>query len=122
MKNKELIEKLQKGNPDAEVGYEMKQLAYVHIDKNGEYIDLGWCGTRYPETGVSDTGVFVLSAEYRELVANAEGSASSKRGVEVLSVYRNREDAEKMGEFLMNGGEIEGRIYFSYNIENFQLL
>lgn len=129
MINEKLIEKLSKLNPKAEVGYELKQIAYVHGDENDEYIDLGWSGVRYGEGKVQSTGVFVLISKYTDFYL--ENGRVSTSGEEVNGVFSTRKKAEKMGNWLLKTsketpddfGEDETlRIYNSYEIRNFLIL
>lgn len=129
MINEKLIEKLSKLNPKAEVGYELKQIAYVHGDENDEYIDLGWSGVRYGKGKVQSTGVFVLISKYTDFYS--ENGRASTSGEEVNGVFSTRKKAEKMGNWLLKTskespddfGEDETlRIYNSYEIRNFLIL
>ena len=129
MINEKLIEKLSKLNPKAEVGYELKQIAYVHGDENDEYIDLGWSGVRYGKGKVQSTGVFVLISKYTDF--HSENGRVSTIGEEVNGVFSTRKKAEKMGNWLLKTskespddfGEDETlRIYNSYEIRNFLIL
>lgn len=129
MINEKLIEKLSKLNPKAEVGYELKQIAYVHGDENDEYIDLGWSGVRYGKGKVQSTGVFVLISKYTDF--HSENGSVSTSGEEVNGVFSTRKKAEKMGNWLLKTskespddfGEDETlRIYNSYEIRNFLIL
>jgi hypothetical protein len=129
MINEKLIEKLSKLNPKAEVGYELKQIAYVHGDENDEYIDLGWSGVRYGKGKVQNTGVFVLISKYTDFYS--ENGKVSTSGEEVNGVFSTRKKAEKMGNWLLKTskespddfGEDETlRIYNSYEIRNFLIL
>ena len=129
MINEKLIEKLSKLNPKAEVGYELKQIAYVHGDENDEYIDLGWSGVRYGKGKVQNTGVFVLISKYTDF--HSENGRVSTSGEEVNGVFSTRKKAEKMGNWLLKTskespddfGEDETlRIYNSYEIRNFLIL
>jgi hypothetical protein len=129
MINEKLIEKLSKLNPKAEVGYELKQIAYVHGDENDEYIDLGWSGVRYGKGKVQSTGVFVLISKYTDF--HSENGRVSTSGEEVNGVFSTRKKAEKMGNWLLKTskespddfGEDETlRIYNSYEIRNFLIL
>lgn len=129
MVNEKLIEKLSKLNPKAEVGYEMKQIAYVHGDENDEYIDLGWSGVRYGKGKVQSTGVFVLISKYTDF--HSENGRVSTSGEEVNGVFSTRKKAEKMGNWLLKTskespddfGEDETlRIYNSYEVRNFLIL
>ena len=118
MKNSELIKNLSQYNGDAEVGYELKLLTYVHADASGDYIDLGWCGKRYSENNLTDTGIFVVTAEYEELVDDGE-RVGSKTGTEVVNVYSSRDKAEKFGKWLLKYEDESGKRYKSYKVENF---
>lgn len=129
MINEKLIEKLSKLNPKAEVGYELKQIAYVHGDENDEYIDLGWSGARYGKGKVQSTGVFVLISKYTDFYS--ENGRVSTSGEEVNGVFSTRKKAEKMGNWLLKTskespddfGEDETlRIYNSYEVRNFLIL
>ena len=129
MINEKLIEKLSKLNPKAEVGYELKQIAYVHGDENDEYIDLGWSGVRYGKGKVQSTGVFVLISKYTDF--HSENGRVSTSGEEVNGVFSTRKKAEKMGNWLLKTskefpdefGEDETlRIYNSYEVRNFLIL
>ena len=129
MVNEKLIEKLSKLNPKAEVGYELKQIAYVLGDENDEYIDLGWSGVRYGKGKVQSTGVFVLISKYTDF--HSENGSVSTSGEEVNGVFSTRKKAEKMGNWLLKTskespddfGEDETlRIYNSYEIRNFLIL
>ena len=129
MINEKLIEKLSKLNPKAEVGYELKQIAYVHGDENDEYIDLGWSGVRYGKGKVQSTGVFVLISKYTDFYS--ENGRVSTSGEEVNGVFSTRKKAEKMGDWLLKTskespddfGEDETlRIYNSYEVRNFLIL
>lgn len=129
MINEKLIEKLSKLNPKAEVGYELKQIAYVHGDENDEYIDLGWSGVRYGKGKIQSTGVFVLISKYTDF--HSENGRVSTSGEEVNGVFSTRKKAEKMGNWLLKTskespddfGEDETlRIYNSYEIRNFLIL
>ena len=129
MINEKLIEKLSKFNPKAEVGYELKQIAYVHGDENDEYIDLGWSGVRYGKGKVQSTGVFVLISKYTDF--HSENGRVSTSGEEVNGVFSTRKKAEKMGNWLLKTskespddfGEDETlRIYNSYEVRNFLIL
>ena len=99
MINEKLIEKLSKLNPKAEVGYELKQIAYVHGDENDENIDLGWSGVRNGKGKVQSTGVFVLISKYT--VFHSENGSVSTSGEEVNGVFSTRKKAEKMGNWLL---------------------
>ena len=129
MVNEKLIEKLSKLNPKAEVGYELKQIAYVLGDENDEYIDLGWSGVRYGKGKVQSTGVFVLISKYTDFYS--ENGRVSTSGEEVNGVFSTRKKAEKMGNWLLKTskespddfGEDETlRIYNSYEVRNFLIL
>lgn len=129
MINEKLIEKLSKLNPKAEVGYELKQIAYVHGDENDEYIDLGWSGVRYGKGKVQSTGVFVLISKYTDF--HLENGRVSTSGEEINGVFSTRKKAEKMGNWLLKTskespddfGEDETlRIYNSYEVRNFLIL
>ena len=129
MINEKLIEKLSKLNPKAEVGYELKQIAYVHGDENDEYIDLGWSGVRYGKGKVQSTGVFVLISKYTDF--HSENGSVSTSGEEVNGVFSTRKKAEKMGNWLLKTskespddfGEDETlRIYNSYEVRNLLII
>lgn len=129
MKCKNLIDKLSKCNPEAEVGYELKQIAYVHGDENDEYIDLGWSGVRYGKGKVQSTGVFVLISKYTDFCP--ENGMVGVSGEEINGVFSTRKKAEKMGNWLLKTskespddfGEDETlRIYNSYEVRNFLIL
>ena len=129
MINEKLIEKLSKLNPKAEVGYELKQIAYVHGDENDEYIDLGWSGVRYGKGKVQSTGVFVLISKYTDFYS--ENGRVSTSGEEVNGVFSTRKKAEKMGNWLLKtskespddfGEDETQRIYNSYEVRNFLIL
>lgn len=129
MINEKLIEKLSKLNPKAEVGYELKQIAYVHGDENDEYIDLGWSGVRYGKGKVQSTGVFVLISKYTDVYL--ENGMVGVSGEEINGVFSTRKKAEKMGDWLLKAskefpddfGEDETiRIYNSYEVRNFLIL
>lgn len=129
MINEKLIEKLSKLNPKAEVGYELKQIAYVHGDENDEYIDLGWSGVRYGEGKVQSTGVFVLISKYTDFFL--ENGMIGVSGEEINGVFSTRKKAEKMGDWLLKTsketpedfGEDETlRIYNSYEVRNCLIL
>jgi hypothetical protein len=129
MINEKLIEKLSKLNPKAEVGYELKQIAYVHGDENDEYIDLGWSGVRYGKDKVQSTGVFVLISKYTDFYS--ENGRVKVNGEEINGVFSTRKKAEKMGNWLLKTskespddfGEDETlRIYNSYEVRNFLIL
>ena len=130
MINEKLIEKLSKLNPKAEVGYELKQIAYVHGDENDEYIDLGWSGVRYGKGKVQSTGVFVLISKYTDFCTE-NGMVNGVSGEEINGVFSTRKKAEKMGDWLLKTskespndfGEDETlRIYNSYEVRNFLIL
>ena len=129
MVNEKLIEKLSKFNPKAEVGYELKQIAYVLGDENDEYIDLGWSGVRYGKGKVQSTGVFVLISKYTDFYS--ENGIVGVSGEEINGVFSTRKKAEKMGNWLLKTskespddfGEDETlRIYNSYEVRNFLIL
>lgn len=129
MVNEKLIEKLSKLNPKAEVGYELKQIAYVHGDENDDYIDLGWSGMRYGKGKVESTGVFVLISKYTDFCP--ENGMVGVSGEEINGVFSTRKKAEKMGNWLLKTskespddfGEDETlRIYNSYKVRNFLIL
>ena len=129
MINEKLIEKLSKLNPKAEVGYELKQIAYVHGDENDEYIDLGWSGVRYGKGKVQSTGVFVLISNYADICP--ENGTIKASGEEVNGVFSTRKKAEKMGNWLLKASKESPeefsddetiRIYNSYEVRNFLIL
>lgn len=129
MKCKNLIDKLSKCNPEAEVGYELKQIAYVAPDDNGEYVDLGWSGQRYGKGKVESTGVFVLISKYTDFYS--ENGIVGVSGEEINGVFSTRKKAKKMGDWLLKTskespddfGEDETlRIYNSYEVRNFLIL
>ena len=130
MINEKLIEKLSKLNPKAEVGYELKQIAYVHDDENGEYIDLGWSGVRYGKGKVQSTGVFVLISKYTDFCTE-NGMVNGVSGEEINGVFSTRKKAKKMGDWLLKtskeypdefGEDDTLRIYNAYEIRNFLIL
>ena len=130
MINEKLIEKLSKLNPKAEVGYELKQIAYVHGDENDEYIDLGWSGVRYGKGKVQSTGVFVLISKYTDFCAE-NGMVNGVSGEEVNGVFSTRKKAKEMGDWLLKaskespeefGDDETIRIYNSYEVRNFLIL
>ena len=130
MKCKNLIGKLSKCNPEAEVGYEMKQIAYVHGDENDEYIDLGWSGVRYGKGKVQSTGVFVLISKYTDFCAE-NGMVNGVSGEEINGVFSTRKKAKKMGDWLLKtskespdefGEDDTLRRYSAYEIRNFLIL
>ena len=130
MINEKLIEKLSKLNPKAEVGYELKQIAYVHGDENDEYIDLGWSGVRYGKGKVQSTGVFVLISNYTDFCSE-NGMVNGISGEEINGVFSTRKKAEKMGNWLLKtskespddfGEDDTLRIYNAYEIRNFLIL
>ena len=129
MKCKNLIDKLSKYNPEAEVGYELKQIAYVHGDENDEYIDLGWSGVRYGKGKVQSTGVFVLISKYTDFCS--ENGMVGVSGEEINGVFSTRKKAKKMGDCLLKtskeypdefGEDDTLRIYNAYEIRNFLIL
>ena len=130
MINEKLIEKLSKLSPKAEVGYELKQIAYVHGDENDEYIDLGWSGVRYGKGKVQSTGVFVLISKYTDFCAE-NGMVNGVSGEEINGVFSTRKKAKKMGDWLLKtskeypdefGEDDTLRIYNAYEIRNFLIL
>ena len=130
MINEKLIEKLSKLNPKAEVGYELKQIAYVHGDENDEYIDLGWSGVRYGKGKVQSTGVFVLISKYTDFCAE-NGMVNGVSGEEINGVFSTRKKAKKMGDWLLKtskespdefGEDDTLRRYSAYEIRNFLIL
>lgn len=129
MKCKNLIDKLSKCNPEAEVGYEMKQIACVHGDENDEYIDLGWSGVRYGKGKVQSTGVFVLISNYTDFCT--ENGTIKASGEELNGVFSTRKKAKEMGDWLLKAskespeefGDDEAlRLYNSYEIRNLLIL
>ena len=129
MKCKKLIDKLSKCNPEAEVGYEMKQIACVHGDENDEYIDLGWSGVRYGKGKVQSTGVFVLISNYTDFCT--ENGTIKASGEELNGVFSTRKKAKEMGDWLLKaskespeefGDDETIRIYNSYEVRNFLIL
>ena len=129
MKCKNLIDKLSKCNPEAEVGYEMKQIACVHGDENDEYIDLGWSGVQYGKGKTQSNGVFVLISKYTDFYI--ENGVVSGSGEEVNGVFSTRKKAEKMGDWLLKASKESPeefsddetiRIYNSYEVRNFLIL
>lgn len=129
MKCKNLIDKLSKCNPEAEVGYEMKQIACVHGDENDEYIDLGWSGVRYGKGKVQSTGVFVLISNYTDFCT--ENGTIKVSGEELNGVFSTRKKAKEMGDWLLKaskespeefGDDETIRIYNSYEVRNFLIL
>ena len=130
MKCKTLVDKLSKCNPEAEVGYELKQIAYVHGDENDEYIDLGWSGVRYGKGKVQSTGVFVLISKYTDFCTE-NGMVNGVSGEEINGVFSTRKKAKKMGDWLLKtskespdefGEDDTLRIYNAYEIRNFLIL
>lgn len=129
MKCKNLIDKLFKCNPEAEVGYEMKQIAYVHGDENDEYVDLGWSGVRYGKGKVQSTGAFVLISKYTDFCL--ENGMIKASGEEINGVFSTRKKAKKMGDWLLKtskespdefGEDDTLRFYNSYEVRNFLIL
>ena len=129
MKCKNLIDKLSKCNPEAEVGYEMKQIACVHGDENDEYIDLGWSGVRYGKGKVQSTGVFVLISNYTDFCT--ENGTIKASGEELNGVFSTRKKAKEMGDWLLKaskespeefGDDETIRIYNLYEVRNFLIL
>ena len=129
MKCKKLVDKLSKCNPEAEVGYEMKQIACVHGDENDEYIDLGWSGVRYGKGKVQSTGVFVLISNYTDFCT--ENGTIKASGEELNGVFSTRKKAKKMGDWLLKTSRESPddlrddetlRLYNSYEIRNFLIL
>ena len=130
MKCKTLVDKLSKCNPEAEVGYELKQIAYVHGDENDEYIDLGWSGVRSGNGKVQSTGVFVLISKYADFCTE-NGMVNGVSGEEINGVFSTRKKAKKMGDWLLKtskeypdefGEDDTLRIYNAYEIRNFLIL
>lgn len=129
MKCKNLIDKLSKCNPEAEVGYEMKQIACVHGDENDEYIDLGWSGVQYGKGKTQSNGVFVLISKYTDFYI--ENGVVSGSGEEINGVFSTRKKAKKMGDWLLKTSRESPddlrddetiRIYNSYEIRNLLIL
>ena len=129
MINEKLIEKLSKLNPKAEVGYELKQIAYVHGDENDEYIDLGWSGVRYGKGKVQSTGVFVLISNYTDFCT--ENGTIKASGEELNGVFSTRKKAKEMGDWLLKTSRESPddlrddetlRLYNSYEIRNLLIL
>lgn len=129
MKCKKLVDKLSKCNPEAEVGYEMKQIACVHGDENDEYVDLGWSGVRYGKGKVQSTGVFVLISNYTDFCT--ENGTIKASGEELNGVFSTRKKAKEMGDWLLKaskespeefGDDETIRIYNSYEVRNFLIL
>ena len=129
MKCKNLIDKLSKCNPEAEVGYEMKQIACVHGDENDEYVDLGWSGVRYGKGKVQSTGVFVLISNYTDFCT--ENGTIKASGEELNGAFSTRKKAKEMGDWLLKaskespeefGDDETIRIYNSYEVRNFLIL
>ena len=129
MKCKKLVDKLSKCNPEAEVGYEMKQIACVHGDENDEYIDLGWSGVQYGKGKTQSNGVFVLISKYTDFYI--ENGVVSGSGEEINGVFSTRKKAKEMGDWLLKaskespeefGDDETIRIYNSYKVRNFLIL
>lgn len=129
MKCKKLVDKLSKCNPEAEVGYEMKQIACVHGDENDEYIDLGWSGVQYGKGKTQSNGVFVLISKYTDFYI--ENGVVSGSGEEINGVFSTRKKAKKMGDWLLKTSRESPddlrddetlRLYNSYEIRNFLIL
>ena len=129
MKCKNLIDKLSKCNPEAEVGYEMKQIACVHGDENDEYIDLGWSGVQYGKGKTQSNGVFVLISKYTDFYI--ENGVVSGSGEEINGVFSTRKKAKKMGDWLLKTSreypddlrdDETLRLYNSYEIRNLLIL
>ena len=129
MKCKNLIDKLSKCNPEAEVGYEMKQIACVHGDENDEYIDLGWSGVQYGKGKTQSNGVFVLISKYTDFYI--ENGVVSGSGEEINGVFSTRKKARKMGDWLLKTSRESPddlrddetlRLYNSYEIRNLLIL
>ena len=129
MKCKNLIDKLSKCNPEAEDGYEMKQIACVHGDENDEYIDLGWSGVQYGKGKTQSNGVFVLISKYTDFYI--ENGVVSGSGEEINGVFSTRKKAKKMGDWLLKTSRESPddlrddetlRLYNSYEIRNFLIL
>ena len=129
MKCKNLIDKLSKCNPEAEVGYEMKQIACVHGDENDEYIDLGWSGVQYGKGKTQSNGVFVLISKYTDFYI--ENGVVSGSGEEINGVFSTRKKAKKMCDWLLKTSRESPddlrddetlRLYNSYEIRNLLIL
>lgn len=129
MKCKNLIDKLSKCNPEAEVCYEMKQIACVHGDENDEYIDLGWSGVQYGKGKTQSNGVFVLISKYTDFYI--ENGVVSGSGEEINGVFSTRKKAKKMGDWLLKTSRESPddlrddetlRLYNSYEIRNLLIL
>lgn len=129
MKCKKLVDKLSKCNPEAEVGYEMKQIACVHGDENDEYIDLGWSGVQYGKGKTQSNGVFVLISKYTDFYI--ENGVVSGSGEEINGVFSTRKKAKKMGDWLLKTSRESPddlrddetlRLYNSYEVRNFLIL
>ena len=129
MKCKNLIDKLSKCNPEAEVGYEMKQIACVHGDENDEYIDLGWSGVQYGKGKTQSNGVFVLISKYTDFYI--ENGVVRGSGEEINGVFSTRKKAKKMGDWLLKTSRESPddlrddetlRLYNSYEIRNLLIL
>ena len=129
MKCKKLVDKLSKCNPEAEAGYEMKQIACVHGDENDEYIDLGWSGVQYGKGKTQSNGVFVLISKYTDFYI--ENGVVSGSGEEINGVFSTRKKAKKMGDWLLKTSRESPddlrddetlRLYNSYEIRNFLIL
>ena len=129
MKCKKLVDKLSKCNPEAEVGYEMKQIACVHGDENDEYIDLGWSGVQYGKGKTQSNGVFVLISKYTDFYI--ENGVVSGSGEEINGVFSTRKKAKKMGDWLLKTSRESPddlrddetlRLYNSYEIRNLLIL
>lgn len=129
MKCKKLVDKLSKCNPEAEVGYEMKQIACVHGDENDEYIDLGWSGVQYGKGKTQSNGVFVLISNYTDFCT--ENGTIKASGEELNGVFSTRKKAKEMGDWLLKaskespeefGDDETIRIYNSYEVRNFLIL
>ena len=129
MKCKKLVDKLSKCNPEAEVGYEMKQIACVHGYENDEYIDLGWSTVRYGKGKTQSNGVFVLISKYTDFYI--ENGVVSGSGEEINGVFSTRKKAKKMGDWLLKTSRESPddfrddetlRLYNSYEIRNFLIL
>lgn len=112
MKNKDLIEKLSKLNPDAEVGYEREIISYVSPDDSGCYIDLGWAGELFPSNETKSTGVYIAIADYTK-------NGEEKSTTEVICVSGKREKAEKMLDWAMKFSKKEFGSYSNGRIEVF---
>lgn len=79
----------------------------ILVDDNGEaYIE-----------GLECNEVYVLSGK----CLKTEGK-HSKRSTEVLGVFMNKDDAEKMGKTLIEYGKVNNIKYNSYTVDNFVVI